>query len=265
MICRNKFYSPIHFCISYQAANVICRNKFYSPIHFCISYQASNVICRNKFYSPIHFCISYQAANVICRNKFCSPIHFCISYQAGNVICRNKFLDYKKLIASFFAPLAHEYRKWMVASGTCLPTVLYYRKWMVASGTCLPTVLYYRKSVLNIVPSFVATIHLQDSVEQQFFGATKQKEPPPSTFHVFNTAQLQELNTSFALRFDNRYEIKQAVSERARGVGFVTVATFLTKTMCFVVISVDDFLHVRSVTRTVDNRTLNYHTVITEY
>jgi hypothetical protein len=42
----------------------------------------------------------------------------------------------------------------------------------------------------------------------------------------------------------------------------VTVASFPTKATCFVVISLDDFLHVRSVTRTVDNKTLNYQTAL---
>jgi hypothetical protein len=160
---------------------------------------------------------------------------------------KTNFWTTEKLIASFFGPLTCEYRKRMLASGTCLLKVL-----------------YYSKLVLNIVPSFVATIHLQDLVEQKFLRATNRRNHP-STFHVFKTAQSHELNIPFALRVDHRYEIKQAVSERTRGVGFVTVVTFLTKAMCFVVISVDDFLHVRAVTRTVDSRTFNYHTVITMY
>jgi len=69
------------------------------------------------------------------------------------------FWTTKKLIASFFGSLSYEYRKRIVASGACVLTVL-----------------YYNKSVLNIVLSFVATIHLQDSIERQFLRATRQKE-----------------------------------------------------------------------------------------
>ena len=78
---------------------------------------------------------------------------------------------------------------------------------MVASGTFLPKVLCYNKLVLNIVSSFVATIYLQDLVEQKFLLTTNRRNHP-STFHVSNTAQSQEINVPFALRFDRRYEIK---------------------------------------------------------
>jgi hypothetical protein len=93
-----------------------------------------------------------------------SPIYFGISCQAANVIWRNKVLDYRKLIKSFFVPVSYEYTKRMVSSLSCLPTAL-----------------YCSELVLNIVPKFVATFHLQDSVEQQFLRTTKQKEP---NFHV---------------------------------------------------------------------------------
>jgi len=112
--------------------------------------------------------------HIVYYEKYYSPKYFDISYQAVNVIWRDKFLDYKKLIASFFGPVSYEYRKRMVDSWTSVPTVL-----------------YCSISVLNIVLSFVATIHLQGSVEQQFLRARKQEERLLHLLCVYHSAVIR--------------------------------------------------------------------------
>lgn len=143
----------------------------------------------------------------------------------------HKFLDYRKLLASFSGPLSYEYGRWMAASRPCLLTVFYLE--LISTKHCYLTCGHHPPSVLGrpVAPS-----------GNQAEGTTLPRS-------VFKRAQSQKLSLPSALRVDHRYEIQQAVPKRTRGVGFVTVASFPTKATCFVVISLDDFLHVRSVTR----------------